>query len=372
MRSVLIELPSRLLFVVALLWAVVSFVLDRRLRKRDPKSPRSSTPVIMIIAAVGLMGLRGGSWIPAPGVFTQPWQGVPIHSYGVMLGTSMVVGWFLTMRLAKEDGVPLEAAGQIFMWAAVYSIVGARVLYCIVMFGEMSSPLDVFKIWQGGMVAYGGMIGGFLASWYNCRRHGIPLLRWADVAAPCVVLGTAITRVGCLLHGCDYGRRADLAWSIHFPKGSPAWTDHVMHFGLPANAAVSYPVHPTQVYEMLAGLFLFGLLMFLRRVRRFSGMPFLGWVIGYGILRPIIEIYRDDDQRGTLGPLSTSQVIGIVSVLLGIGLLIALLRRYRRDPESLRLWEQPLVLPAAAAAAATAGGQIGGGAQAAKRARRRR
>jgi prolipoprotein diacylglyceryl transferase len=377
MRSVLIELPSRLLFVVALVWAVVAFVLDGRRRKSDPASPRSSTPVIMLLAAVGLMGLRGGSWIPAPGVFSHPWLSVPIHSYGVMLGTSMVVGWFLTMRLAKQDGIPVEAAGQIFMWAAVYSIVGARALYSIVQFDEMASPLDIFKIWQGGLVAYGGMIGGFLASWYNCRKHGIPLLRWADVAAPCVVLGTAITRVGCLLHGCDYGRRADLAWAIHFPKGSPAWQDHVQNFGLPHDALVSYPVHPTQIYELLAGLFLFALLMILRRVRKFSGMVFLGWVIGYGILRPIIEIYRDDDQRGTVGPLSTSQFIGIVSVALGLALLVALLRRYRRDPESLRLWEQPLTLrtatPAGASAAGGAHAASGGGhVGASKRARRQR
>jgi prolipoprotein diacylglyceryl transferase len=371
MRSVLIELPSKLLFVVALLWGIAAFVLDVRHRKSDPKAPRSSTPIIMVIAAVALMGLRGGSWIPAPGVFTLPWQGVPIHSYGVMLGTSMVVGWFLTMRLAKQDGIPLEAAGQIFMWAAVYSIVGARLLYSIVQFSEMSSPLDVFKIWQGGMVAYGGMIGGFLASWYNCRKHGIPLLRWADVAAPCVVLGTAITRVGCLLHGCDYGRKSDLlAWAIHFPKGSPAWQDHVQNFGLARDALASYPVHPTQVYEMIAGVFLFALLMFLRRVRKFSGQVFLGWVIGYGILRPIIEIYRDDDQRGSLGPLSTSQVIGIVSVALGLALLVWLLRRYRRDPQALRLWEQPLVLPEAAPAGA--GTAAAAGVSAGKRARRRR
>ena len=368
MRSVLIELPSKLLFVVALLWAIVAFVLDGRRRKSDPKAARSSTPLIMLGGAVALMGLRGGSWIPAPGVFAHPWLGVPIHSYGVMLGTSMVVGWFLTMKLAKEDGIPVEAAGQIFMWAAVYSIVGARLLYCIVQFSDLSSPLDIFKIWQGGLVAYGGMIGGFLASWYNCRRHGIPLLRWADVSAPCVVLGTAITRVGCLLHGCDFGRRADsLAWAIRFPKGSPAWQDHVQKLDLARDALTSYPVHPTQVYEMLAGLFLFALLMFLRRVRKFSGMVFLGWVIGYGILRPIIEVYRDDDQRGTVGPLSTSQFIGIVSVALGIALLVALLRRYRRDPQSLRLWEQPLVV-----AAAPAGASAGGGVAEAKRARRRR
>jgi phosphatidylglycerol:prolipoprotein diacylglycerol transferase len=200
------------------------------------------------------------------------------------------------------------------------------------------------------------MIGGFLASWYNCRKAGIPLLRWADVAAPSVVLGTAITRIGCLLFGCDYGKRSDLPWAIHFPKDSPAWKDHVTNpaINLSRDAVQSLGVHPTQLYEMLAGLFLFGLLMFLRRVRRFSGMPFLGWVIGYGILRPIIEMYRDDDQRGSVGPLSTSQFIGITSVVLGVVLLVFLLRRYRQDPQSLRLWEQPLAVTAAPVAGAAA------------------
>jgi phosphatidylglycerol:prolipoprotein diacylglycerol transferase len=350
MRPVLVAIPSKLLFVAALVWAVVAFVLETRQKKRDPKFTRTSTPLTMVAVAWALMGLRGDSWIPGPAAFDHPWQPVPIHSYGVMLGTSMILGWFLTMRLAKQDGIPAESAGKIFMWSAVYSIVGARILYSIVQWDELQSPLDVLKIWQGGLVAYGGMIGGFLASWYNCRRAGIPLLRWADVAAPCVVLGTAITRVGCLLFGCDYGRQTELAWAIHFPPGSPAFRDHVANFGLPAGAAESLAVHPTQVYEMAAGLFLFALLMFLRRVRTFSGQVFLGWVIGYGILRPIIEVYRDDDQRGAVGPLSTSQFIGVVSVLLGIALLIALIRRYRRDPAALRLWEQPLAVPAVAAA----------------------
>ena len=361
MRPVLVYLPSKLLFAVAVVWAIVAFVLDARRAGAEKaeggkKRPRSSTPLMLVAGAFALMGLRGHSWVPTPATFMAPWDPVPIHSYGVMLGLSMIVGWFLAMRLAKQDGIPTETAGNIYMWTAVWSIVGARVLYSIVQHNEFDSFLDVFKIWEGGLVAYGGMIGGFLASWYNCRKAGIPLLRWADVAAPSVVLGTAITRIGCLLFGCDYGKRADLPWAIHFPKDSPAWKDHVTNpaINLSRDAVQSLGVHPTQLYEMLAGLFLFGLLMFLRRVRKFSGMPFLGWVIGYGILRPIIEMYRDDDQRGSVGPLSTSQFIGITSVVLGVALLVVLLRRYRQDPQSLRLWEQPLAVNAAPAAGAAA------------------
>jgi phosphatidylglycerol---prolipoprotein diacylglyceryl transferase len=348
MRPVLVELPSKFLFAVALVWAVVALVLDIAQRRRDPKSPRSSTPLLLAALAVGLMGFRGGGWIPTGELFGRPWLPVPIHSYGVMLGISMIVGWFLVMKLARQDGIPTERAGNIYMWTAVWSIVGARLLYSIVQYEEYDSFLDVFKIWEGGLVAYGGMIGGFFASWYNCRRAQIPLLRWADVAAPSVVLGTAITRIGCLLFGCDYGKRTDLAWAIQFPRGSPAFKDHVNNFQLPADALQSFPIHPTQVYETLAGLFIFAVLLLVRRLRRFSGIVFVAWVVGYGILRPIIEVFRDDDQRGNVGPLSTSQFIGIVSATLALGLLVYLYRRYRENPQAMRLWEQPL--PAAAPA----------------------
>jgi phosphatidylglycerol:prolipoprotein diacylglycerol transferase len=213
---------------------------------------------------------------------------------------------------------------------------------------------------QGGLVAYGGMIGGFLYCVYGCRKRGIPLLKWADVSAPSVVLGTAITRLGCFLFGCDYGARSTLPWAVRFPgpnplapNGSPAWQHHVQDLGLSHSAAWSYPVHPTQIYESLVGLALFVLLMIIRRYRRFSGQVFLGWVLGYGILRPLVETVRDDADRGlvpipftTSAQISTSQIIGLVSVVLGLVLLVVLVRRYHRDPEGSRLWLTPAVAPA--------------------------
>jgi prolipoprotein diacylglyceryltransferase len=134
-------------------------------------------------------------------------------------------------------------------------------------------------------------------------------------------------------------------------------------------------VHPTQVYEALVGLSLFGVLLLLRRYRRFSGQVFLGWVLGYGILRPLIEVVRDDDQRGSIGPLSTSQFIGITTVALGSALLVHLWRRYRRDPESLRLWQRPALagaagVPAEVGASGSGGG--GGGSGSGSRRRKKR
>jgi len=359
MRPILVAIPSKWLFVVALILGIAALARDLYRRRKDPKLPFSSTPLYLLVGAVALMGNCGGSVVPTKELFAADWKPVPIYAYGVMLGTSMIVGWFLAMRLAKQDGISQESAGAIYMWTAVWSIVGARILFVITEWNAQfaAAPLNAFKIHQGGLVAYGGMIGGFLASWYNCRKRNIPLLRWADVSAPSVVLGTAITRVGCLLFGCDYGKPAEgLAWAIRFPRNpalganeSPAWQRHVKDYGLSQDALQSLPVHPTQVYEMLAGLFIFAVMMYVRKVRTFSGQVFVAWVLGYGILRSIIEAYRDDDDRGFVGPLSTSQFIGVISSLLAIGLLIKLIQMYRRDPASLRLWEQP---PEAAPAAA--------------------
>lgn len=383
MRPILVQIPSKALFFLALAVAVALLVRDLLRRRKDPSSKLTLNPVLLVVAALALVKFRSptASFIPETGTFSQAWLPVPIYAYGVMLGTSMIVGWFLAMRNARQDGIPSDQAGVIYMWTAVWSIVGARLLYVITNPSTfLADPLEIVKVNNGGLVAYGGMIGGFLASWYNCRKRRIPLLQWADVSAPSVVLGTGITRMGCFLFGCDFGRRTDLPWAMSFPgpglfprseSGSPAWIRHVTHYGLSRDAAQSFPVHPTQLYELLVGFFLFGVLMYLRRKRKFSGQVFLGWVIGYGLLRPLIEALRDDDQRGNVGPLSTSQFIGITSVILGSALLAVLWRRYRRDPESLRLWEHPILTPAPAGAASGSGGGAGRAAGGAKRKKRR-
>src|SRR5450755_2361075 len=371
MRPILVNIPAKLLFVAALALALGIFLRDLIQRRKDRSIPLSSTPLYLLVAAEALIGLKSGSWTPSAAGFGHPWTPVPIYSYGVMLGTSLVVGWFLVMRLAKQDNIDQQEAGTMYMWTAVWSIIGSRVLYVLTNLSDFDSVTEMFMVNRGGLVAYGGMIGGFLASWYGCRKRKIPLLQWADVVAPGVVLGTAITRMGCFLFGCDYGGRTNLPWAIRFPGpsalaplGSPAWQHHVRDLGLARDAAWSYPVHPTQIYEALVGLSLFAILMLIRRYRRFSGQVFLGWVLGYGIMRPLIEIVRDDYQRGNVGSLSTSQFIGIASVVLGLGLLVALVRRYRRDPESLRLWQTP--------ALAAAGGAAGGHQLAATPKRRKR
>src|SRR6185503_2661818 len=103
MRPILVSIPAKLLFVVALVLAVAAFARDVMRRRRDR---------------------------------TVPWTPVPIYAYGVMLGTSLVIGWFIAMNLAKQDGIDQQEAGTIYMWTAVWSIVGSRLLYVVTNISE--------------------------------------------------------------------------------------------------------------------------------------------------------------------------------------------------------------------------------------------
>jgi phosphatidylglycerol:prolipoprotein diacylglycerol transferase len=248
----------------------------------------------------------------------------------------MIGGWFVALRFAKSEGISAEKALAVYGWSILWALIGARVLYFLTAFNLFASPLDALSLNTGGMVAYGGMIGGGLASWYACRKRQIPFFQWADAVIPSVALGTAVTRIGCFLNGCDYGRRTDLPWGIRFPRESLAWIDQVAYEQLPETALYAHPVHPTQLYEALACFLIFGILIHLRRNRPFTGFVFLTWVIAYGLIRSLIELVRGDSDRGTLGPFFTSQWIGLVSAGLAIWGIHALRQAQRHLRGSIR------------------------------------
>jgi prolipoprotein diacylglyceryltransferase len=173
-----------------------------------------------------------------------------------------------------------------------------------------------------GMAAYGGLIGGTVGVIVTLRRIRRPVLPFLDAAAPAVGVGYFFARIGCFLAGCDYGLPAQVPWAVRFPRGSWAFRDHLAHGLVDRAALVSLPVHPTQLYLALAGLALFFLL---RAVpARGDGRRFALLVVGYAALRSTIELWRGDASRGSVGPLSTSQLLAVATVLaVGAGLWLA-------------------------------------------------
>ncbi len=255
---------------------------------------------------------------------------IPIYSYGVMLGLSLVVGWYLTLTLAEKDGLPKETMANCYVITAVAAIVGSRVLYILTNLDEFKTVGDLFALRKGGLVAYGGFIGGFLGSWIYLQSKKIRLLPWADAAVPSLATGLLVTRIGCYLFGCDFGKRlpetapAFLKKLGTFPHwatgtlengdGSPAYVRHLDLFrGSPLEQTIhstnhSLPVHPTQIYESVVGLTLFAVLMWQRKHLKFRGQVFFLFVFGYGFLRFLLEIIRDDVERGEYGPILAEHV----------------------------------------------------------------
>lgn len=250
---------------------------------------------------------------------------LPIYSYGVMLGLSLVVGWYLTLGLAERDGLPKETMANCYVVTALAAVVGSRVLYILTNLDEFDSFGAMFDIRRGGLVAYGGFLGGFLGSYLFLRSHRIPLLPWADVAVPSLASGLMITRIGCYLFGCDFGRplgETAPAWLKElgtFPRwaegtldhgsGSPAWVQHVKERGLDPTAEASLAVHPTQIYESLVGAGLLALLLLARRRQKFRGEIFLIFTFSYGVCRYLLELLRDDAERGSIPPTLPEHVL---------------------------------------------------------------
>jgi len=249
--------------------------------------------------------------------------GVPIFGYGVMLGLSTILGWFMSRRLAaRKDGFSIEQTGWIFVGTVVSAMVGARLLYVLTNLERFETLRHVFQLSDGGLVAYGGFLGGFLGAWACCAATGRSVLAWGDAAAPAMGMGLFITRIGCLLYGCDYGQPCDWPWALRFPPGSPAYNTQRMEGLLPEHAAHSLAVHPSQLYESAVGLFLFLFATWLWRRRARRGEVMVAFTMAYAVLRFLLEFLRGDTQRGGYGGLSTSQIIGLFSFTAAGGLWI--------------------------------------------------
>ena len=170
-----------------------------------------------------------------------------IHWYGVMVALGFLAGLWTAGRRGLRAGIAAEKIMDLGPWLIIGAIVGARTLYVISYWRESfaGKPIaEIFMVWKGGLVYYGGLIGASLACILYTRLKKLPLWKVADILAPSIALGYVFGRIGCLLNGCCYGRACNLPWAIRFPAGNPL-------------NPPTYPVHPTEVYDSLLNLGLY-------------------------------------------------------------------------------------------------------------------
>lgn len=225
----------------------------------------------------------------------------------------LVGGWLIALELRRR-GLYEEYASDITVAAVVGGIVGAKLWYWVLNGGSLFS--------RGGLVWYGGFVGGFLAVMLNGWRLKVPI-RWTfHLCAPALAAAYALGRIGCFIVNDDYGRPTDLPWGVRFPQGLPPSTAQNLQeqFGLTlppgTDPAAVLAVHPTQLYEAILMLAAFAVLWRLRLRARPIGWIFGVYLVCAGIERFIIEIFRAKDDR-LFGPLTIAQLVSIVLCLGG-------------------------------------------------------
>ena len=237
-------------------------------------------------------------------------------------GACMAVGFLLCWKLIEGLSGRRDLA-NLLISLMISGVVGSRVAYVIEHWSSefASRPLDVFAVWNGGLMFYGGLLLAILVFVGWCVVKKEKSFELADLLATVIPLGHAFGRIGCFFYGCCYGRLSDSALAVAFPRMSPAWHEQYRAGLIPYTASESLPVLPTQLFEAVALFVLFAALLWL--YRRFAasrrGLVTGAYCIGYAFVRFSLECLRGDP-RAAVGPLSISQTISLG--LLAVGLLV--------------------------------------------------
>jgi phosphatidylglycerol:prolipoprotein diacylglycerol transferase len=255
--------------------------------------------------------------------------GFVVTTFGLMMLLSFLsAAWLLSIQL-ERFGQRREIAWDVLAGVAIAGIAGAKAYYLALHPQDViANPIgEIFS--RGGLVWYGGLIGGVLAYYFQVRAKRLPVPLMFDATAPALAVAYAVGRMGCFLVGDDYGAYTDTRVGIAFPKGSPPSTaGYLRYLGeeVPAHIpdAQVVTVHPTQLYEIVLALIMFAILWRLARRPLRQGQLFAAWMVLYAILRFGIEFVRAKGDRIAFG-LSTSQVASII--LLAVGATLWILRR---------------------------------------------
>jgi phosphatidylglycerol:prolipoprotein diacylglycerol transferase len=242
--------------------------------------------------------------------------GLEIHTYGFFIALGFLISINIAIYLGKKENIDKEIVFDFAFYILIFSLIGARIFYVIINYKYyMHHPVNILKIWEGGLVYYGGFIFAVLSViFYKKKYKHVKLLQIGDIFLSVLPLGQAIGRLGCLSAGCCYGKPCSLPWAIKFTNPQSL-------------APLNVPLHPTEIYHSIANFIIFLILFYIIRNRRkFYGQITCLYGILYSTGRFIVEIFRGDP-RGHIFIFSTSQFISILVFIISLIAYYKLKRR---------------------------------------------
>jgi phosphatidylglycerol:prolipoprotein diacylglycerol transferase len=233
-----------------------------------------------------------------------------LPSYGLMLVISFISAILFVRHAAKKFKISPLVIENLAFYLMCGVIIGGRLLYVIFHWHQYESDiLGIVRIWEGGMMFYGGFIGGLLASILYLHKEHVSVLLLGDVIAPAIGLGTFFTRIGCFLNGCCFGIPSSLPWAIRFPRNCVAGCSPV----------ADYALHPTQLYSSLFGLALFFFLWKRLYSVHKQGEVFALYLILSGGFRFGIDFIRYYEDNANF---LINQIIALALVVIGVIILV--------------------------------------------------
>ncbi|MCH2108514.1 MAG: prolipoprotein diacylglyceryl transferase [Polyangiaceae bacterium] len=233
-----------------------------------------------------------------------------LGSYGVILVLAVFAALWVSSRLGKRDGLPTGPMIDIGVISLFAGIIGSKSLGILVSLAN-GIPLEWSELRNAGAV-HGGLLAGIASLLFLLRRFQLPFRGVVDAFAPAIALGQAIGRVGCLMAGCCFGEETELPWAVSYTQGAA--------FTL-GGAPLHTHVHPVQLYDAGAHIFLFLVLGIMHRKSILRGKLFGLWCILEGFTRIIVESYRGDLGRGIwwgIDWLSTGRLTALSIILIGL------------------------------------------------------
>ena len=272
-------------------------------------------------------------WFPLLG-------GAPITSFGVFMFLTFMVGGMVLRPEVERVGLEPEKAWDFIVMGVLGGILGAKAYYVLLNYDSLiTDPIgSIFS--RGGMVWYGGFLGGLIAVSWEVKRSGLRWAQMADLIAPVLAIGYAVGRMGCFFVGDDYGRPTDGWFGVKFPQGAPPTRVSVMenHFGIEIDPyfverfGEVIPVHPTQLYEVAMSLMIFGFLWRIRKHNYAEGWIWWIWFVLAGAERFLVEFVRLKDDR-FLGIFTVAQLISLFLIVIGIWGIVSTMQTKNGDAE---------------------------------------